>query len=352
MRPPLNTPDAGVQDPPDAPPDAPPGDTPPQIICPPTNIQPDPSSCTYGYHTLKRATAEVVLVFDRSSAMLRAVPGAMSNRWVEMTAAIEDNLRKTHAGLRWGLKLFPSTPSAPTCTASVADGLDVPVGLSNFEPIVMRIRGSLPAMGPEGSPLDLGLKKAVMALRAMDTENPRYLILASDGIPNCPIGMPGENEAIKTLVMFEREGLKTYVIGTATPTSPQHRALNDLAAAGGEPRTGDQKYFPALNKVQMLEALDQITSRMSSCVLTVNALTPSPQFVAMNIGNTRIPLDPARREGWNWGGTPNLRVIHAYGKACDDLKANPLATAELVFGCDGHMPPPPPPCTTGASANP
>jgi hypothetical protein len=72
----------------------------------------------------------------------------------------------------------------------------------------------------------------------------------------------------------------------------------------------------------------------------------------MNIGNTRIQRDPARQNGWNWGGAPNLRVVHAYGKACDELKANPLASAELVFGCEGHLPPPPPPCVTVPAGGP
>ena len=312
------------------------------ISCPNTNLQPNPA-CTFGYHPLKRATPEVVLVFDRSSAMLRMVPGTMQTRWLEMVAAVDESVMKTHAGLSWGLKLFPSIPAANMCT--VSDPLDVPVGLSNYNPLVTRIRGSQPTMGPEGSPLDLGIKRAAAALRLTPSRNPRYLVLASDGIPNCPMGMPGETEAVKALASFEREGLRTFVIGTATPASPQHRTLNDLAAAGGEPRLGDQRYFQALNKADMQKALDEITGRLTSCVLTVNALAPAPDSVALNIGNTRIARDPARREGWNWGGNPILQVVHVYGKACDDLKANPLATSELVFGCEGHAPPPPPPCS-------
>jgi hypothetical protein len=310
--------------------------------CPNTNLQPNPS-CTFGYHPLKKATPEVVLVFDRSSAMLRMVPGTMANRWVEMVAAVEDNLMRTHAGLSWGLKLFPSLPAPNMCT--VTDPLDVPVALSNLSPLVNRIRGSMPTMGPEGSPLDLGIKKAAAALKLINSRNPRYMVLASDGIPNCPAGIPGETEAIKALTTFTGEGLRTFVIGTATPMNPQHRTLNDLAAAGGEPRVGDQRYYQALNKADMLKALDEITGRLTSCVLTVNALAPQPDFVALNIGNTRIARDPARREGWNWGGHPAMQVIHVYGKPCEDLKANPLATAELVFGCPGHFPPEPPRCT-------
>lgn len=185
--------------------------------------------------------------------------------------------------------------------------------------------------------------------------NPRYLVLATDGVPNCPPGAPGDTEAVKSVSMLEQQGLRTFVIGTATVTSPQHRTLNDLASAGGEPRVGDQRYFPVLNKTQMLEALDEITGRLTSCVLTVNAPAPSPNFVAMNIGNIRVPRDPARREGWNWGGNVQvirdgtvggtLPVVHVYGEACSMLKANPLAVTELVFGCPGHEPPPPPPCS-------
>ena len=310
------------------------------LICPATNLQPEPR-CTFGYHPLKRTTPELVLVFDRSSAMLRMVPGTMQNRWNEMTAALEDNLKRTHAAVLWGLKLFPTTTMC-----NVTETLDVPVAVSNLNPIVMRIRGNLPPMGMEGSPLDQGIKTAAQALRMTTSMNPRYLILATDGIPNCPVGVPGETEAVKKVATLVQEGLRTYVLGTATPTSPQHRTLNDLAAAGGEARPGDQKYWPVLDKTQMLAALDEITSRMGACVLSVNALPPYPDFVELNIGNTRIPRDPNRREGWLWGG--NQQTVHVYGQACDLLKKNPVATAELVFGCPGYPPPPPPPCAGGS----
>jgi hypothetical protein len=344
-RPPLtiDPPDARIEPPPDAKqPDIMATDAP--VACPATNLQPNPA-CTFGYHPLKRATPEVVLVFDRSSAMLRMVPGVMMTRWLEMVAALEDNLRRTNGGIAWGLKLFP-TSATPMC--NVTEPLDVPVSISNFDPVINRIRGNAPTMGPEGSPLDLGIKRAAAALRLTASTNPRYLVLATDGIPNCPMGIPGETEAVKAVAQQEQQGLRTFVIGTATPTSPQHRTLNDLAAAGGEARAGDQRSFQALNKVQMVAALDEITARLTSCVLVVNALSPAPDFVALNIGNTRVPRDPGRREGWNWGGAPTLKTVHVYGSYCTSLITNPVATAELVFGCDGHPPPPPPPCAGGS----
>jgi hypothetical protein len=339
----IQAPDAGQPDS-SGTPGAPDGGLDTGVSCPATNLQPT-TECTFGYHPLKKANPEVVLVFDRSSSMLRTATGSSQTRWNEMVAAVDDSVKKTASGLSWGLKLFPSIPAAPMCAASVSDGLDVPVGLSNYDPLVTRIRGSMPAMGPDGSPLDLGIKKAAAALRLIASSNPRYLVFASDGVPNCPVGKPGQDEAIKTIDAIGREGLRTFVIGTTTATSPQHRALNDMAAAGGEPRLGDQRYYQALNKAEMQSALDEITGRLTSCVLKVNALPPAPDWVALNIGNTRIPRDTARQEGWNWGGSPLNQVVHVYGKACEELKTNPLATAELVFGCVGHEPPVPPPCS-------
>ena len=75
----------------------------------------------------------------------------------------------------WGLKLFPTTTGC-----NVTESLDVPVAVSNLNPIVNRVRGNVPAMGTEGSPLDLGIKTAARALRATVSLNPRYLILATD----------------------------------------------------------------------------------------------------------------------------------------------------------------------------
>ena len=83
-------------------------------MCPSTNIQPG-EGCAFGYHPLKRSTPEVVLVFDRSSALLRPVSGTGQTRWGEMVAAVDDSVKRTHAGLHWGLKMFPSVPAATMC---------------------------------------------------------------------------------------------------------------------------------------------------------------------------------------------------------------------------------------------
>jgi hypothetical protein len=347
-------PDAGPRptptiDPPDAmaPPDRPPmvPDGSPDTggeRCEPPPAQPG-VACSFGYFTLKRSTPELVLVFDRSSAMLRTVPGTMSTRWNEMVAAVEDNLGRSNAAVLWGLKMFPTTTGC-----DVTPTLDVPVALSNRNAMVTRIRGNIPMMGVEGSPLEQGIKTAAQALLATppaSPPNPRYLVLATDGIPSCPAAPSAVDAAAKALQMQVGIGLRTYVIGTANPMSPQHRTLNDLALSGGEARPGEQKYFPALDKAQMLAALDEITGRMSACVLTVNTMPPYPDFVALNIGNKRIERDANRKEGWNWGGGSAHQIVHLYGEACDLLRKNPLATAELVLGCPGYFPPPP--CSGG-----
>ena len=52
----------------------------------------------------------------------------------------------------------------------------------------------------------------------------------------------------------------------------------------------------------------------------------------------RVPRDVNQREGWNWAMGGNRQVVHVYGQACDRLRANPTATVEMIYGCQGISP--------------
>lgn len=294
--------------------------------------RPSHPNCNFGFHDAKRATAEVLLLFDRSAGMRRMVTGTMQTRWVEMTGGVEDAVRK-ESGVQWGLKLFPSTTMC-----EVVDGVDVQVGAQNINALVTKMRGTEPVAGPEGTPLHTAIRKAHFALAQRTTTNPRFLVLASDANVSCLPGLPAEMEAVKNVESAATQGIRTFVLGTATIGTKQHTLLDQLATAGKEPISGPTKYYAVQNKSEMLAALDRISERLTSCVWTVPAQAPAPDFVAMEVNGMRVPRDVNQREGWNWAMGSNRQVIHVYGQACDRLRANPTATVEMIYGCQGISP--------------
>jgi hypothetical protein len=329
-------------DPDPLPPDAGPTDGPPvdsrpnDVMSLPADARADrPSNpnCAFGFHQARRATPEVLLLVDRSPGMRKTVMGTTQTRWFEMTAGVDDAVRKTAAGLQWGLKLFPTTTMC-----EVADGVDVQVGASNYNAVIMKMRGTEPATGPDGSPLHTAIRKAANALVQRATANPKYLVLATDANVSCLPGLPAEMEAVKNVQTAAGQGIKTFVLGTAAIGSHQHTLLDQLAVAGGEPIAGPTKYHAVQNKAEVLAALDRISEQLTSCVWTVPAQAPAPNFVAMEIDGVRVPRDVNQREGWNWAMGANRQVLHVYGAACERLRTSPSAVVEMIYGCEGIAP--------------
>jgi hypothetical protein len=290
-------------------------------------------NCNFGEHEARKASPEVLLLYDRSAGMRRTVMGTMQTRWVEMMAGVDDAVRKTQTGLQWGLKLFPSTTMC-----EVADGIDVQVGALNYSAVVTAMRGTEPVAGPEGSPLHTAIRKAHFALAQRPTINPRFLVLASDANVSCLPGLPAEMEAVKNVETAAGQGIRTFVLGTAAIGTRQHTLLDQLATAGKEPISGPTKYYAVQNKADMLAALERISERLTSCVWTVPAQAPAPDFVIMEVNGMRVPRDVNQREGWNWAMGANRQVIHVYGQACERLRANPTSSVVMVYGCPGISP--------------
>jgi hypothetical protein len=294
--------------------------------------------CNFGSFVAHRIAPEILLVFDRSSAMRKPVVGSANNRWVEMTDGVATVVKNRQAAGAWGLKLFPS---APSCV--VNDGVDVPVGPAEFNDVITKIRGGQPDTGPEGSPLFQAVFTAFQAFPKGN--NPRFFVLASDGqvaCPAVPANPAAESKAYETVRNAATNHVWSFVIGTATVGTPQHTVLNNLAGEGREASPGTTRYLPAQNKLEMMNALDAVADRLSSCLFSINA-PPWRDSVVMDIaGIGRVPRDVNHLEGWDYGPDtvrPDIKTLRVFGNACNSLKQTPAAAVTMTFGCQ-NVPPP------------
>ena len=299
---------------------------------PPASNTPD-ASCGFQNYMLERRPAELLLVLDRSGSM-REPPNFMTltSKWDETVPALNETIMKTDATVSWGMKMFP----AGLIACSTTDGVDVPIAANNAAMMLASIAGTTPS--GNGTPTRYAMQKAIAHLKATPTNTPRYILLATDGEPNCADGLTNQlvdpDGAIEAVRMAAAEGFKTFVIGIATMFGDANMTLNRMAEAGGEPRMGDPRYYPVASRAELVNALSLITGKVADCVFPLDKLPPSPNDVAVDVNGMRVTRDQTKMNGWDY--TANNMAIQIHGPACEAIKtAN--AQVKITFGCPGVL---------------
>jgi hypothetical protein len=132
---------------------------------------------------------DVLLVLDKSGSMSNEPDGTpcqggcgAKSKWAQVTAAL-DQVVGTAAAVNWGLKLF----ATPDNGCAVNDGVEVPVGPSNAATIMSAI-----AQARLGSrtPTRFAESAGAAYLATLPDQRPKYLLLATDGLPNCDPANP------------------------------------------------------------------------------------------------------------------------------------------------------------------
>jgi hypothetical protein len=274
--------------------------------------------------TLERQAPDLLLLLDRSASMNQqlndmncppdAGPGAAElpcvTKWGEVTKAINQVVAETETTLHWGLKYFPNT-----MLCGIDPGAAVGVGANN----AAAIAASIAATTPLGStPTRLAITSAGDYLNVLHDGNPKVVVLATDGLPNC---MPGGSSpavfdgagavaAIKTLA---DSGIPVYVIGIGDVTSGV-TTLDQMATAGGRPRPVEPLYYPVDSSLNLFDALHAIGAQSGVCSYALPGVPTRPSDVVISTGGVVIPHDAAHAEGWDYDATMNS--IQLYGSWC------------------------------------
>lgn len=289
------------------------------------------ANCGLQNFQLERRPAEMLLLLDRSGSMRESFVLFGPSKWIETVPAVRETVMKTAATVQWGLKLFPG-PDFLEC--NVPDGVEVPPAIDNFTRMDTAITMTTPT--GTGTPTRYVVQKAVAHLQATASINARYLVLATDGEPNCADGMTNILEdhdgAVMAVAAAAAAGFKTYVIGIATTMSDAHLTLNRMAEAGGTARAGEPKYYPVASRQDLIAAFGQITGQVSDCVFPLDKVPPSPDAVAVDVDGMRLPPDPAKMNGWAYGAAN--KTVEIYGATCDKIKKGG-SDVKIIFGCPG-----------------
>jgi von Willebrand factor type A domain len=223
---------------------------------------------------------DILIVQDRSGSMnddyndQSCTGGCGANsKWSQESTAITNVIGTTDTRVNWGIKYFPDNNA---CDAALAPA--VAIAPSNGVAVAASIAATVPGgTTPTRDAINFG---ASYLLTLTDT-NPKFLLLATDGLPNCPIGCaamtnpsttctvtdnPTEDQAVEMAVMTAAtQGIKTFVIGIGNVTTAQN-TLNQLAIAGGEPQPGGAtSYYAATDETALELALSTIVGRSAVC---------------------------------------------------------------------------------------
>jgi hypothetical protein len=306
--------------------------TPPAGTMPPVGggTPPGGMKCGEMAFDLKRAPADLLVVLDRSGSMGDMVAGVVGTKWTNVTSAIDDTLMATDGTLGWGLKVFPSPGGC-----AVADGAEVPLAPHNFMPISTAITPIIPA---GNTPTAAAITKSVDYLKTLTTPTVKYMVLATDGEPNCGAAgggifgrSPGDGPgAVAAVQAAAAAGFHTFVVGIATGPV-EEMTLNAMAMAGMEPRTGASQYYPVASRADLVATLGLITGVVTNCVFPLDKAPPAPNDVTVKVDGNVVTRDPMHANGWDLAA--GARSIQVFGAACDALKANAMAKVEVVYGC-------------------
>jgi hypothetical protein len=288
-------------------------------------------TCGQKKYVLERKAARLLLVLDRSGSMQESIGQGMGDKWTAATGAAQEVIMKTQMAVQWGLKTFPGDIE---CT--VTDGVAVPIAATNFPPIQTAVGMTTPE--GTGTPTAAAIRGAAAYLKTLPDGPPRYLVLATDGQPNCMDGMSSqlsdEPGAVAAIAEAAAMGFPTFVIGVAIGGSMANDTLNMMAVAGKQPRAGDPRYYAATSREDLVSSLDLITGTVSNCVFPLDMKPPAPESVAVSVNGTRVQRDTSHMNGWDYATDSSVQL---YGAACDAVKSKAKPDVQIIFGCPGEI---------------
>jgi hypothetical protein len=274
--------------------------------------------------TVQGAPPDLLLVVDKSGSMGdRLATG--QQKWSTMRDALQQVVGQYDGGILFGLMLYPQDAEC------AAGGINADITSGNAG----TISSALAAVSPDGgTPTHTTLQAARSYYANKTNDAGRYVLLATDGEPNCGAGQdqqdPTVTESLAAISALTGDGVPTFVLGFGGDVNNFPDTLQSMAQAGG---TGD--YFAANSPEQLAAALDAIASEVGlpACSFRLDHTPDDPTALTATQDGQTVPRDPSRTEGWDYDATTN--TITFYGNACDSIRQGNVAQVHFGLGCTG-----------------
>lgn len=271
--------------------------------------------------------ADLLLVVDKSGSMDDPLETGQF-KWPVMRDALTTVVEQYQNGIRFGLMLYPN--DAECAPGSVR----APVAMQNAPAITGELDDTYP---DGGTPTHTTIAAAGAYYAGVSSPGERYVLLATDGEPNC--GDPNDNEAptvsesISAIQGLAGDGIMTFVLGFGGTINNYPDTLRAMAEAGG---TGD--YFAANSPEELATALDAIAGEVGlpSCSFRLERTPESASELTVYQDDELVSQDPSHQAGWDWSSTTNTLTF--YGAACDAILGGQTDNVRIQFACgDGEV---------------
>jgi hypothetical protein len=303
------------------------------------------SSCGQTNVQVMPQPPDILIVQDKSLSMNQDSTGMDCNtqgcsKWSQVSAAMSSVVGATDSTVNWGLVFFGTdnqcgVTTKPVVTVGPMKGMAVQMAFATNQPS---------SYTPTASAVDA----AVTYMKTLTDTNPKYLLLATDGLPNCGNNGRGGNitaddsiNAEAAVTNAKNAGYATFVVGIAT-TSDQTSTdtLNAMAVNGGFPQMNAATQYYAVTDTQSLEdALSKIVGMVASCTIPLTNVPANLSNVAVSAkdsnGNpVKIEQDP--NNGWSYTNA-TMNVIQLHGTACDNLQNGGYSDFQFLYACEGQV---------------
>jgi hypothetical protein len=291
---------------------------------------------------------DILIVQDKSLSMNQDASGmdcttAGCSKWSQVSTAIDTVVGATDTSVNWGLVFFGTdmqcgVTNKPVVTVGPMNGAKVQQAFASNQPS---------SYTPTASAVDA----AVTYMKTLTDTNPKYLLLATDGLPNCGQqqgGRGGGNitaddspAAEMAVANAKAAGFPTFVVGIATDSDQMAtNTLNTMAVNGGFPQTGAATQYYSVSDTAGLEAvLSQIVGMVASCTIPLTNVPANLSNVAVSANDAsgkpvQIQEDP--NNGWSYTSSA-MNVIKLNGTACDNLQSGAYSNFQFIYACAGTV---------------
>ncbi len=259
---------------------------------------------------------DLLLVVDRSGSMGDNAGGAQ--KWATMRDALGVALDENAGDIHFGLMLYPDNNDCRSGEVST------PVAAGSNA----AINTTLGQTNPGGrTPTHSSLENALTYYEGTAVNpNGRYVLLATDGKPNCTSS--SVDKSVDAITALHDADIPTFVLGFGSGVSAN--TLQAMADAGGQ-----SQYYSANSPTELEAALEAIASNVAlpECEFSLGEVPADPTRLRLYFDDVEVARSSLHTDGWDWDETTNTLTI--YGTACDELQSGTVDVTRVDYGCQG-----------------